>query len=79
MRKITIQQILEDTFLPKLPHQNDFILNLYNDNYSIETIYNYNRDLSFFALFLLESHKNFKEIDKLTITYQEENKNFSDN
>ncbi len=67
---VDIQKLISNkSKLPKLPHQNDFILNLYNNNYSPETIYNYNRDLTFFALFLQDNNYKFEEINKLTITY----------
>mgnify|MGYP000095651246 CR=1 FL=1 len=69
MRLITPSELAKNDKLPKLPHQNDYILNLYNDNYSIETVYNYNRDLTFFALFLQDTSTDFYKIDKFTITY----------
>ncbi len=40
----------------KLPSQDDFLLSLHNNNYSIQTVINYARDLSIFALFL-QNHK----------------------
>ena len=64
-----MQKLLKDSTTPKLPHQNEFILHLYNNNYSPETIYNYFRDLTFFAFFLAENNYDFDKINKLTITY----------
>lgn len=60
---------MSDTKMPKLEKQNEFVLHLFNDNYSEETVYNYNRDLSFFAEFLGETKTNFKHITKVSITY----------
>ena len=54
---------------PKLEHQNEFMMKLYNDNYSDETVYNYNRDLSFFADFLDEIKTPFEKVTKITITF----------
>lgn len=69
MRKISIQQLMEGDKTPKLERQNEYLLSLYNDGYSDETVYNYNRDLSFFAEFLILSGIPFEKISKLTITY----------
>lgn len=69
MRKLSIEKLLSDKSHIKLEKQNDFLLHLYNDNYSPETVYNYNRDLSFFAEYLHESNVKFEDISKLTITY----------
>lgn len=69
MRKIKIDELLKDTSLPRLPKQEEFVLHLYNDNYSDETVYNYNRDLSFFAEYLKGAGQDFSKITKLTITY----------
>ena len=52
-----------------LPHIDDFLLNLQANNYSPETIYNYERDLNVFNNFLNESDIEFSKIDKRTITY----------
>lgn len=56
----------------KLPDQDDYILELQNNNYSYRTIYNYDRDLSIFARFLdqqgLEGQNGFNKIDKKLIT-----------
>jgi len=50
-----------------LPDKEDFLLNLQTDNYSEETIYNYDRDLKVFEKFLEEMAISFKNIDKKTI------------
>jgi len=52
-----------------LPYLDDFLLNLQANNYSSETIYNYERDLNIFNNFLDESGIEFDKIDKRTITY----------
>ena len=52
-----------------LPHVDDFLLNLQVNNYSAETLYNYERDLKVFDKFLFESNFSFQRTDKKTITY----------
>jgi site-specific recombinase XerD len=52
-----------------LPHLDDFLLDLQANNYSPETVYNYERDLKVFEQFLTESKIDFGKIDKKTITY----------
>lgn len=53
-----------------LPHIEDFLLNLQTNNYSPETIYNYERDLKIFQNFLNESKiLEFNQIDKKIILY----------
>ena len=52
-----------------LPYLGDFLLNLQSNNYSSETVYNYERDLKVFDDFLAESAIAFDKIDKRTITY----------
>jgi integrase/recombinase XerD len=52
-----------------LPHLEDFLLDLQANNYSLETVYNYERDLKVFEQFLTESKIDFGKIDKKTITY----------
>lgn len=54
--------------IPKLPEQDDFLLDLQNNNYSMLTVYNYARDLCIFALFLETQHLKFEALDKKTIT-----------
>lgn len=50
-----------------LPYLDDFLLNLQTNNYSQETIYNYERDLEVFENFLKEINIEFNKIDKKTI------------
>lgn len=52
----------------KLPDQEDFILELRNNNYSDRTVYNYGRDLSIFARFIDHSGYKFAKIDKKALT-----------
>jgi len=52
-----------------LPYLDDFLLNLQANKYSLETVYNYERDLNVFTNFLDESEIEFDKIDKRTITY----------
>lgn len=52
---------------PHLSHIDDFLLNLKSNNYSEETIYNYERDLEVFQNFLKEINIDFGKIDKKTI------------
>lgn len=47
---------------------NDFLLELTNNNYSLETIKNYKRDLLVFESFLHKKQVPFKKISKKTIT-----------
>lgn len=51
-----------------LPGKEDFLIDLSNNNYSGETIYNYGRDLSFFEKFLELEGISFKKISKRTIS-----------
>ncbi len=50
-----------------LPDLDDYLLNLQTNNYSPETIYNYERDLKVFDNFLQEGKISFTEVDKMTI------------
>jgi len=52
-----------------LPHIDDFLLNLQANKYSLETAYNYERDLNVFSNFLDESNIEFDKVDKRAITY----------
>jgi len=52
-----------------LPYLQDFLLNLQANNYSTETIYNYERDIKVFSDFLEESSINFDKVDKRAIIY----------
>lgn len=51
----------------QLPLLDDFLLNLQVNNYSEETIYNYERDLKVFDDFLVESKIDFKKLSKKDI------------
>lgn len=48
----------------QLPYLEDFLLYLQSNNYSSETIYNYERDLSTFENFLKKESLSFKELTK---------------
>ncbi|MFC1700587.1 tyrosine-type recombinase/integrase [Patescibacteria group bacterium] len=50
-----------------LPLLDDFLLNLKTNNYSEETIYNYERDLGVFSAFLNDININFDEVNKNTL------------
>jgi len=50
-----------------LPYLDDFLLNLQSNNYSQETVYNYERDLEVFQKFLQDTGIPFEKIDKKTI------------
>lgn len=50
-----------------LPYLDDFLLNLRSNNYSDETVYNYERDLETFQSFLDEINIEFDNMDKKTI------------
>ncbi len=52
-----------------IAHIDDFLLNLQANNYSVETVYNYERDLQIFDNFLLECKIDFANLNKRTITY----------
>jgi integrase/recombinase XerD len=52
-----------------LPHIDNFLLNLQTNKYSLETAYNYERDLNVFSNFLDESNIEFAKVDKRAITY----------
>ncbi|MBN2015725.1 tyrosine-type recombinase/integrase [Candidatus Dojkabacteria bacterium] len=51
-----------------LPHIEDFLLDLTNNNYSLETVKNYKRDLFIFYRFLKLQNLSFKKTNKKTIT-----------
>lgn len=53
---------------PKLPDQDDYLLDLQNNNYSMQTVYNYARDLCIFALYVSMSGKEFAHVDKKDIS-----------
>ena len=50
-----------------LPYFDDFLLYLKTQNYSQETIYNYERDLGVFDIFLSNSPLSFKKVNKKVI------------
>lgn len=51
----------------QIPYLDDFLLNLQTNNYSQESIYNYERDLEVLQDFLNEANVNFDDINKKTI------------
>ena len=53
---------------PKLPDQDDFLLELQNNNYSMQTVFNYARDLCILSVFLDANGYTFKTLDKQTIS-----------
>src|SRR5690606_29861756 len=53
---------------PKLPDQDDYLLDLQNNNYSMKTVYSYARDLCIFASFLRSHDTAFDQLDKKSIT-----------
>ncbi|MEK7165350.1 MAG: tyrosine-type recombinase/integrase [Patescibacteria group bacterium] len=52
-----------------LPLIDDYLLSLKTNQYSQETLYNYERDLATFARFLTESHVKFSGADKKILNY----------
>ncbi|RJR25474.1 hypothetical protein C4578_01570 [Candidatus Microgenomates bacterium] len=50
-----------------LPYFDDFLLHLKTNNYSLETIYNYERDLSVFSRFLEDSSTPLDKVDKRVV------------
>ena len=55
------------TYTP-LPYKEEFLLELFNNNYSQETVDNYKRDLDFFESFLVKEDIEFKDFGKLAIS-----------
>jgi integrase/recombinase XerC len=51
---------------PQLPYFDDFLLYLKTQNYSEETIYNYERDLTYLRNYLDEEKRRFKDLNKQT-------------
>ena len=51
----------------QLPLLDDYLLNLQTNNYSDETLYNYERDLKVFEGFLIECNCAFEKINKKTV------------
>lgn len=54
--------------IPKLPNQDDYLLDLQNNNYSLQTILNYARDLSIFSVYLLFRGVKFEKVNKQDIS-----------
>ncbi len=54
----------ENLDFPKLPDQDEFLLYLQNNNYSMQTVYNYARDLSILATFLQMRDIKFEDLAK---------------
>ncbi len=53
---------------PKLPEQDRYLLDLQNNNYSMQTVFNYARDLSILAIFLYFKSREFKDFNKEDVT-----------
>jgi len=51
----------------KLPYLDDFLLSLQSNNYSRETIYNYERDLSVFENFMIDEGIAFSQVTKRSL------------
>jgi site-specific recombinase XerD len=52
----------------KLPQQDRYLLEIQNNNYSMQTVFNYARDLSIFAVFIYFRNREFKDVNKEDIT-----------
>src|SRR3989344_4034989 len=52
-----------------LPLLDDFLLSLQSNNYSPETVYNYERDLKVFENFIRESKFSFAKLNKQVVEY----------
>jgi site-specific recombinase XerD len=53
----------------ELPYKEDFLLEIQNNNYSIETVYNYRRDLTIFEAFMNVQNVDFQRLDKRVLTH----------
>ena len=53
----------------ELPFKDDFLLEIQNNNYSAETVYNYRRDLTVFEAFMNIQKVDFPSLSKRTLTY----------
>lgn len=62
-----VKALSPDKGSSELSHLDDFLLNLQTNNYSEETIYNYERDLKVFEQFLADSRIPFSKVDKMVI------------
>lgn len=60
------KEILEK--IPKLPDQDKFLLDLQNNNYSMQTIINYARDLAIFGVYLHFNNIEFLKVSKEDIS-----------
>ena len=54
--------------IPKLPNQDEYLLDLQNNNYSMQTILNYARDLSIFSVYIYFRGVKFRNINKQDIS-----------
>jgi site-specific recombinase XerD len=52
-----------------LPHVDEFLLNLQANNYSLETVYNYERDLNVFDDFLIDCKIEFDALNRRSIVF----------
>ncbi|MCD4705306.1 tyrosine-type recombinase/integrase [bacterium] len=70
MNKLKTSKIRKnDKKRPILPLMDEYLLNLQVNNYSLKTIYNYERDLNSFINFLEYENLNFKDLGKLHINH----------
>ncbi|MFW5719713.1 MAG: tyrosine-type recombinase/integrase [Candidatus Dojkabacteria bacterium] len=53
----------------ELPFKEDFLLELQNNNYSLETVYNYRRDLTVFEVFMNIRGVDFPALNKRVLTF----------
>lgn len=53
----------------ELPYKDDFLLDIQNNNYSQETVYNYRRDLTVFEAFMNIQQTDFPALTKRSLTY----------
>lgn len=67
MRSRIYKKIINMIKKHPLPHFDEFLLNLKVNNYSNETLYNYERDLIVFENFLTDTKLDFSKISKKTL------------
>lgn len=53
----------------QLPFKEDFLLEIQNNNYSLETVYNYRRDLTIFEAFMNIQRVDFTSLSKRSLTF----------
>jgi site-specific recombinase XerD len=53
----------------ELPYKEDFLLEIQNNNYSLETVYNYRRDLTVFEAFMNIQNIDFTSVTKRFLTH----------